>query len=159
MAESKSEAATPGNPIPVGVLTAVAVAVVIGFTALFIYLARLADTDNEVYWARLMYLFGSAEAIAFTAVGWLFGREVNRQRAERAETQAQDATASAAEATQQAVSSKERGESLATLVKLQPELGGPRRKRPLAGPTADETNESVDLETLKAFAEKLFPSS
>ena len=36
-------------------------------------------------WSRLIYLFSGVEAIVFAAAGFLFGKEVNRKRAERAE--------------------------------------------------------------------------
>ena len=36
-------------------------------------------------WTRLTYIFSSLEAIVFTAVGFIFGREVNRSRAIKAE--------------------------------------------------------------------------
>lgn len=45
--------------------------------------------DNE--WMKLTYIFGSLEAIVFTAVGFIFGREVNRSRAVTAEKDADKA--------------------------------------------------------------------
>lgn len=40
---------------------------------------------NEIVWGRYIYLLTGVEAIVFTAVGFIFGREVNRARAENAE--------------------------------------------------------------------------
>ena len=41
-------------------------------------------------WVKLISVFGSVEAIVFTAVGFIFGREVNRSRAINAENSAKD---------------------------------------------------------------------
>ena len=43
---------------------------------------------QEGPWQRLVWVFSGFEAIVFAAVGWFFGREVNRERAEHAETEA-----------------------------------------------------------------------
>jgi hypothetical protein len=42
----------------------------------------------ELEWNRSAYLFAGVEAIAYAAAGFLFGREVHRQRAEQAEQRA-----------------------------------------------------------------------
>lgn len=56
----------------------------IGFTIFLKFLSgKVGLPDSE--WIRLMDLFGSVEAIVFAAVGFIFGREVNRQRANSAE--------------------------------------------------------------------------
>jgi cytochrome bd-type quinol oxidase subunit 1 len=69
----------------------VAVVLAIAFIAFAAFLVFNADTTNATEWQRWVYVFGAAEAVAFTAVGWLFGREVNRKRAETAEARANDA--------------------------------------------------------------------
>ena len=53
---------------------------------------------GDDHWVRLIFLFGSLEAIAFAAVGFIFGKEVNRARAVTAEANAKQAN----EETQQA---------------------------------------------------------
>lgn len=55
--------------------TAVAVLLVFGAVAIYM-LAMAAGVDADV-WQRRVYVFSGVQAIAFTAVGWLFGREVN----------------------------------------------------------------------------------
>jgi hypothetical protein len=67
------------------------------FIAFGYYLVDNADTTNQTEWDRWVYVFGAAEAIAFTAVGWVFGKEVNRQRAESAEDRANTAEEDKAE--------------------------------------------------------------
>ena len=64
------------------------VVVIAAFGAFATYLVLNADTKNTTEWDHWVYIFGSIEAVAFTAVGWLFGKEVNRQRAEKAEERA-----------------------------------------------------------------------
>jgi hypothetical protein len=70
-----------------------AFAVLVGF---MIWEAR---RDNQVDWSRLVYVFGSVEALVFTAGGWLFGSEVHRERTEAAETRAMQASDRADDAT------------------------------------------------------------
>jgi Kef-type K+ transport system membrane component KefB len=72
-----------------GVVTAVVLA---GFAAFIVYL--LVDISaGETAWSRRTYLFAAVEAIAFAAVGWLFGKEVHRERAETAEKKASSSVA------------------------------------------------------------------
>ena len=54
---------------------------------------RLNLPDNE--WTRAVYLLSGIEAVAFAGAGFLFGREVNRQRAENAEGLAAESKAKA----------------------------------------------------------------
>jgi hypothetical protein len=60
----------------------------VALAAFTIYMIVQADTDSEVTWSRLAWLFSSVEAIAFAAAGALFGARVHRERAERAESEA-----------------------------------------------------------------------
>ena len=73
------------------VRVAFAIVVVVAFGAFATFLVANADTGNQQEWERWVYVFGGVEAIAFTAIGWVFGREVNRERAENAEQRADDA--------------------------------------------------------------------
>ncbi len=68
-----------------------AVIVVAAFITFGVFLVINADTGDSTEWERWVYVFGAAEAIAFAAVGWMFGKEVNRQRAESAEATAEQA--------------------------------------------------------------------
>ncbi|HVE91853.1 MAG TPA: hypothetical protein VNE62_06100 [Actinomycetota bacterium] len=68
----------------------IGLAILVGFAALMRYmLQRTGLPDPE--WSRSIYLYGTAEAVVFAAAGALFGREVNRQRAETAEDRAKSA--------------------------------------------------------------------
>ena len=66
----------------------VAIVVVVLFAYFAYFLVDHADTTNQREWERWVYVYGGIEAIAFAAIGWMFGREVNRERAENAEQRA-----------------------------------------------------------------------
>ena len=68
-------------------LFAVGALILVGFIALIIYMLAAAPktSSTETIWDRDVYIFGAGQAIAFTAVGWLFGREVNRTAVKSAE--------------------------------------------------------------------------
>jgi hypothetical protein len=91
---------TPAKPDRF-VLT-VAVSVLVAFAAFLWFMTTKASVNNEVEWNRLVYLFGGVEAIAFAAAGFLFGREVHRRQAEKAEQQAAKAEKQADKAGQRA---------------------------------------------------------
>jgi hypothetical protein len=48
---------------------------------------------SQESWQREVYLLSGVEAVVFAAVGWLFGKEVHREQAEKAEANAQAAEA------------------------------------------------------------------
>jgi hypothetical protein len=54
-----------------------ALAVVGSYVAMVVILWDQVDS-GEVEWSRKVLLFTGVETIAFAAVGWVFGREVNR---------------------------------------------------------------------------------
>nr|MUH38703.1 hypothetical protein [Zobellia laminariae] len=65
-------------------MIAISLLIAYGF---FIYFLIGKVDSGDPSWSRLIYLFSGVEAIVFAAVGFLFGKEVNRQRAEKAETE------------------------------------------------------------------------
>jgi hypothetical protein len=82
----------------------VAVALLVGFVALIVAMMFLARGDETV-WQRRVFVFGGAEAIVFTVIGWLFGREVHRGTAESAKGDAARARQEADDALHQATRS------------------------------------------------------
>lgn len=102
-------------------LTVVRVSFAVVLTVVFLVAALLlyqkTDTKESQEWERLVYIFAAIEALAFTAVGWIFGREVNRQRADAADKRADDAE-------QQKDTEKEKGAKLAGLVVGERTTGG-----------------------------------
>ncbi|GIM92004.1 hypothetical protein Ato02nite_037970 [Paractinoplanes toevensis] len=69
----------------------------IGFAALVVTMIWIADGDDAV-WQRRVFVFGAVEALVFTAVGWLFGREVHRSAAQSAQSAADTANQAADQA-------------------------------------------------------------
>lgn len=68
-----------------------AAGILIAYFFLVKYMLNNVTLDEKV-WVKLTYVFGSVEAIVFAAVGFIFGREVNRSRAVIAESKAKKAT-------------------------------------------------------------------
>jgi hypothetical protein len=81
----------------------VAVLALVAMGVFVVYLAHPSQIDGkDLAWARLQYLFGAIEAIAFAGAGWLWGKEVHRQEAAsaaNAHEQANKAAAAKGEAT------------------------------------------------------------
>jgi hypothetical protein len=65
-----------------------------GFAVLLLILLSH-TSDAELPWSRKVYLFGAVEAVALAAVGYFFGKDVHRERAEQAENRAEAAQVSA----------------------------------------------------------------
>lgn len=82
------EPQTPSSPPRVQICFAVVILAL--FVALIVVMV-LSRNSPEGAWKNLVYVFGSVEALLFTAVGWVFGREVHRAQAEAAEANAKDA--------------------------------------------------------------------
>ena len=90
---------------------AVTIALIIAFGALIIFLlSEVSSSQSE--WERYVYLLSGVEAVVFAAVGWMFGKEVHREQAEKAENRASQATQSHIEATAAAATEHERGLAL-----------------------------------------------
>lgn len=69
-------------------------AAVVAVCALLIFLALvllmfLERGSSETTWSRLVYLLTGLEAVAFAGAGWIFGKEVHRAEAQRAEQEVQ----------------------------------------------------------------------
>ncbi len=79
----------------------------VALTALFVVLVvvmLIAAKGSTSQWQNMVYVFGSVEALVFTAIGWVFGREVQRGQVAAARADAatakQDAKDNAAKAEQ-----------------------------------------------------------
>ncbi|WP_347975584.1 hypothetical protein [Microbacterium sp. ProA8] len=104
---------------PWGVLLAIAL-VLIGVYVWGVFaLFQTADDKGttELIWGRYTFLLAGLEAIVFTAVGWLFGREVNRKQAKQAE----QATEQAQKKAEEAADAKAKGEGLRRAILSQPQ--------------------------------------
>lgn len=111
----------------------VTIALLVGFAALVVVMMWLADGDDRV-WQRRVYVFGAVQAIVFTAIGWLFGREVSRADAESArgdaaasKQEAKDEAARSAEAQREATAAQEKVNAVrAAAAAAAPARGGPQ---------------------------------
>jgi hypothetical protein len=140
----------------------VAIAALIFFALQLYYMRELIGANApEAQWVRAAYLFGSVEAIAFAAAGFLFGREVNRQRAEKAEARADKAQKEAGDAREGEADVKAKAITLARLAELK--AGGQSKKAAQYGGLGDsaamaaQTATQADLEEVAQLAKQLFP--
>jgi len=104
---------------------------------------------TETQWARMVYLFGGVEAIAFAATGFVFGKEVHREQVQHAEARAGNAETRAS-------NSERRGQELAGAIRT---LGNPEKAAALEALGAGEAHQmtQTDLNQLVARANQLFP--
>ena len=133
------------------------------FVVIGVLMILTADTSDTV-WKNRITIFSAFQSLVFGAVGWLFGREVNRVPAEAARSAALEATElarenadEAAEARVRAATEEARGRALAAAVISTaasvtgpaPPSGGFERSAAPAAP-------SPQVATLAAMAEDLY---
>jgi cytochrome bd-type quinol oxidase subunit 1 len=140
-------------------LTVVAIAILAGFALLLYHMYQVAPTREETLWNRSLVLFGSVEAIAFTAAGYLFGKEVHREQAQKAELRADEKTAEAGAARAAAAEAKAKGESLKKAIEAkQPSLSrGTMDESLQPRPGGGEPAADAALTELATLAQSLFP--
>ncbi|MGV1007176.1 MAG: hypothetical protein ACOYBY_01050 [Dermatophilaceae bacterium] len=146
----------------------------VGFA--WLLFVRADDNLREADWSRSVYVLLGVEAIAFTAVGWLFGREVHRGEAEAATKTADYAKQDAArandeakehrgkvesareqesDARERAVAAETKGRALAEAVRASGEgaVVTAGDERTLAGASVGE----APTQSLRILADRLFP--
>jgi hypothetical protein len=118
----------------------VAVVILLGFGALVVYVMRVADQASDPVWQRRIYVFSAVEALVFTAIGWLFGREVNRSAvvsaqqdaagakkdAETARVEARQSAEATTKAKETAAEERAKGRTLAVVAANASAPSGPR---------------------------------
>lgn len=129
--------------------TAVAVVIILAFIALIVLMIRRIEVSDQE-WTRLVYLFGSVEAIVFAAAGALFGTQVQRAQTQEAQDRARHAEQRAERHGEDAVS----GRALAKAVKAG--RSAPPASPAFAPPGVGEAAAS-DVDRLAVLAEELFP--
>lgn len=154
-----------------------AIAIVFAYVV-FVLLAfvRADDKLPETDWSRSVYVLLGVEALAFTAVGWLFGREVHRGEAQEAQKHADEAkhvatlekdradTAkdAAAQERSRADAAQTKGRILAKAVHslTEPEeTGGGDERSPAGGRTRGIDGPAAgSTQALRNIADDLFPS-
>lgn len=127
------------------VAVVIACLALLGFGVFVLALFFMLDR-TELSWARATFLFTGVEALAFAGAGYLFGREVNRGRAENAEGHAESEAkrANKAEAQGEALAEEIRGFAYAS------------RSDKLSSQDSQDTDRG--LQQLAVMAEALFPS-
>ena len=157
-----------------------AIAIVFAYVV-FVLLAfvRADDKLPETDWSRSVYVLLGVEALAFTAVGWLFGREVHRGEAQEAQKHADEAkhvatlekdradTAkdAAAQERSRADAAQTKGRILAKAVHslTEPEEtgggpGGGDERSPAGGRTRGiDSPAAGSAQALRSIADELFP--
>jgi hypothetical protein len=137
-----------------------ALATTAGVTIAYLVFAGLlwSDADsNDPGWTHRLLIFSGIEAIAFAALGWLFGREINRHAVD----QVDEAQEKAQQAAKESGEVAGRGQALADAVRAQAEAGAEEEARAIAG--AEEGRErgpvgaSRSVDNLRALADRLFP--
>jgi len=142
---------------------------VVGFAVLLTYgfflnkLLKMVPGTSELDWARYTYLFTGVEALAFGAAGFFFGREVNRGRAQEAETRANVQANRAAKAEKKEADANAKGQVLAdTLKQIADGAGsepaaGVARGFGLEGFTPPPAVPAEQLRGLATLADRWFP--
>jgi hypothetical protein len=139
----------------------VAVLLVLFFLGVNIYMLWSVNVDDERQWTRAIYLYSGVEAIAFAAAGFLFGREIHRQRADTAEERAEKAEQRADKANYEAVKNKEasdKGKVLAKAVNVKNALQANKAATYGGlGPAEVSKITQADFHELATLANELFP--
>ena len=92
---STAEDSKPRLPTP-AVWTAIAL--LIAFGGLVVWMITNARSASELVWQRQAYIYGSVEAVVFAAAGALFGTQVKREQVAKAEERVTQAEEEATEA-------------------------------------------------------------
>ena len=112
----------PNGGVPWQWQLAVTGVLLVVFLAIGVLMIVAADTPDTV-WKNRIAIFSAFQSLVFGAVGWLFGREINRVPAEvaraeaqEAKEQAQDSADEAAEARERAAREETKGRALAVAI-------------------------------------------
>lgn len=152
-----NDTAGNGNPPAKGWLAVVpyiiAIGVLIAYGFFIHYLLKKVGI-GEPDWSQMIYLFSGVEAIVFAAAGFLFGREVNRKRAETAEQEKKLAEIKKEEAKEQAADERKKALILGAMA-IQEERTSSRTtdKGALEGMTA----KSMQAGSIADTARRMYP--
>ncbi|MBU2947398.1 hypothetical protein [Zobellia uliginosa] len=130
----------------------IALAVLIAY-GIFIYFLIGKVDSGDPSWSRLIYLFSGVEAIVFAAVGFLFGKEVNRKRAEKAETEKKEVEEQKEKIKDEKVAEHNKGLVLGAMI-MQAEGG---QKKSMENRGLEMEMSSGELQGIAAKARKLYP--
>ena len=125
-----------------------ALAAIVAFGWFVYYMLGQTKTD-EKEWTRAVYLFQGVEALAFAAAGFVFGKEVHRERADKAEKEAKENGKEAA-----------KGKALAELVKSKAHAHPAKAatfKAMVTSPLQAFDATRADVDELADVAREMFP--
>lgn len=124
----------------------------LAFFVLLFYLLSQVQELSDIAWTRAVYLLTGVEAIVFAAMGFVFGREVQRGRAEKAEERA-DVQADRADANLHAAM---QGRVLAeTVLAIEPTSTDHSRLQGLEGRVPLKEDLEPQLEVARGMARRL----
>ena len=150
MANATAKLSTP--------LLIIALVILAGFSYLLYEMYTFAGTDQAQMWERRMVLYGTVEALAFTAAGYLFGKEVHREQAEKAEERADKKTTETEQAKAQAAEETAKGRTLANLIEVKRSSAtGGGELASLRTRVGGDLSQ-VDLAEIAELAKRLFPT-
>ncbi|MBI2387604.1 MAG: hypothetical protein HYV14_16580 [Elusimicrobia bacterium] len=135
------------------VLLVGAIAVLAAFGLVLRHMLQITGTADERTWTRAIYLFGSVEAIAFAAAGFLFGREVHREQAAKAERRADTAEKSTKDALKTALDAEAKGKALARLAAAK--AAGLRHRREAFAKSSGDSADIAGLAGAEADLQEL----
>jgi hypothetical protein len=124
----------------------VVIGLLVGFAIFVVVLVFLRDNPN---WDRLVFVFGSYEALAFAGAGALFGVEVKRREADAARNEATDQRTRADRSEHDASAGR------ALRAAIEARLDG-RQADTRRGARPDDSEADADLTELVALAGRLF---
>jgi hypothetical protein len=131
----------------------VTVVLMTAFAALIVFLLGEVGV-SQVSWERYVYLLSGVEAVVFAAVGWLFGKEVHREQAQKAEAKAEDASAKHVVAASEAATEKAKGLALARAIVAHT---GPLRARAASTASDVEPPKAAEMAPLATLARETYP--
>ena len=142
-----------------GLVAGVAVVIIVGASAYVLFLINNVGAEDEA-WQRYMTIFAVVEAVLYAAVGWLFGKEVHREQAQKAEEGRKEATEKVELATASAAGEAEKGRSLARAIlsTAQGSAGAANFESIRAGTGSPAAADAQAMTTLVSQARSAYPN-
>ena len=109
---------------------------------------------TELEWGRNTYLYAGIEALAYAAAGFLFGKEVHRQQAEKAEANADRSQQVANNAQMASATNKANGRTLANSIRRIDDMQSMHTES--SAPSTSDAFQ-VSIKVLRAIADSHFP--
>jgi len=122
-------------------------------------LGRVSATQAD--WDRYIYLLSGVEAVVFAAVGWLFGKEIHREQASKAESARDSAEGAKADAEARAAAEEAKGTALANAI-IATSATQPQRQAALGRAGLADIDRAIEVtglgvDELAAMARRIYP--